>query len=408
MRRMALHLGAALLSLTVLGLYTSCAKQSGDADNGNATNGGSTSILLSPKGGKGSSTDLTIQNLPAACAPQPDDTGCVGAAFEGESIPLDIMVMFDLSCSMSCSVTESGCCLPANANATNKWRLQPVRDAMKTFLEDPASGGIGVGLAFFGNHALTANNDPTVCSVAHYSNASVEIAPLPGNSAALVSALNNGMPEGGTPTQLAIDGACVHANSWKTSNPSHKVVILLVTDGIPEYSCNATIRLAQTSAANCYNAGQGIQTYVLGISSNNNGSGSSLTQLNGIASAGGTVQAYLTDTNDVAGSVLAALNAIRADAVIPCDLQIPPPPDGQTLAADKVNIGICGPGGNPIVTPYVGNESSCGSNPGWYYDNPNAPGTIHLCNVTCETVKAPGSSLFFSVGCQTQDISILQ
>ena len=106
--------------------------------------------------------------------------------------------------------------------------------------------------------------------------------------------------------------------------------------------------------------------------------------------------------------MLAALNAIRADAVIPCDMNIPDPPTGQTIAPNKINIGICDPGGQPVVAPYVKDATICGDKPGWYYDDPNSPTVIHLCDATCATVKAPGSRLFFSVGCATQDKPILQ
>jgi hypothetical protein len=278
---------------------------------------------------------------------------------------------------------------------------------MRTFLQDPQSAGIGVGLSFFGNHALNANRDPVVCSVANYTKPAVGIAPLPENASALITALEAGMPQGGTPTHLALDGACVQAANFKQANPAHKVVILLVTDGIPEYSCNATIQLAETSAKNCFNGGQGTEIYVLGITANNNGQGSSLTQLNGIAKAGGTDQAYLTSTTDIAGSMLAALNAIRADAVIPCNLEIPPPPSGETIAYDKINIGIC-KSGQPVATPYVSSAAECGDHAGWYYNDPGSPSAIQLCSVSCETVKSAGTSLFFSVGCKTKDVSILQ
>jgi hypothetical protein len=424
---------AAFAGLIGLGLSVSCSANEtsnwGDYE-GNPSKGGSSSPLGSDTGGlsrivgTGGSSNISISGIGAnggtgdqpgttigdslnACSPQADDTGCVGAAYEAESVSLDILVMFDLSCSMSCTVDQSGCCSLLGASASDTWRIQPVRGAMKTFLQDPLSVGIGVGLAFFGNDPLTSFMDANVCSVARYSKATVEIAPLPDNAAALVSALDAGVPQGGTPTHLAIDGACVHTADWKTSHPGHKVVILLVTDGVPEVFCNATIQLAVASATNCYDGGQGTETYVLGISSNNNGQGSFLTQLNQIATAGGTRQAYLTDTTDVAVSVLAALNAIRADAVIPCDLSVPNPPAGQTIAADKINIGVCSSGAQPIVTPYVRSASDCGNNPGWYYNDPNSPTMIHLCNATCQTVTEPGSSLFFSVGCATKDSTVL-
>lgn len=372
------------------GASVSCSSGKHSADANSA--GGNQSLDLDGSAATGNSTQTS-------CEPGPDDQGCVGQAFEGESIPLDIFVMFDLSCSMSCSVDHSGCCRQSSTpDPLDQWRIQPVRAAMTSFLQDPDSAGIGVGLGFFGDHALDQNMDPTVCSVANYTDAAVEIAPLPGSANALITALDAGEPQGGTPTQLAIAGACEHVDVWKQAHPSHKVVILLVTDGIPEYSCNATIQLATDAATQCYNGGQGFQTYVLGVVANNN---NSLDQLNQIAVAGGTTQAYLTDTTNVEASVLAALNAIRADAVIPCELEIPAPTAGQTLDYAKVNVGICDAAGAVQVTPYVQTAAGC-TGPGWHYDDPTNPATIQLCDATCNTVSVPGAKLFFSVGCATQ------
>ncbi len=354
---------------------------------------------VSTNGGSAGGPDID-PTTPTECGPSADDSGCVGVQFEGESIPLDIYVMFDLSCSMSCSVEHSGCCRNSNnPDPLDDWRIQPVREAMKSFLRDPMSAGIGVGLGFFGDHDLEQHNDPGVCSVASHSDAAVDIQKLPDAADTLIATLDAGEPQGGTPTHLAIDGACAYVGSWKEQNPGHKVVVLLVTDGIPEYSCGADIQKAESAAENCYQDGDGFQTYVLGVVANNN---NSLDQLNTIAEAGGTETAYLTDSSDVAGSVLAALNAIRADAVIPCDLQIPAPPQGETLNPGKVNLGVCDAAGDVVTTPYVQSESNCDGSPGWYYDDPNSPEAIHLCDVTCDTVSVPGSSLFFSVGCDTQ------
>lgn len=394
--KVALILGAAAVPL----LAFSCGN-SGEAGDDVIASGGGSSIDL---GNSGSGTGPLINpGTSPECSPSPDDSGCVGVNFEGESVPLDIYVMFDLSCSMSCTVDQTGCCL--DPDLESEWRIQPVRQAMRTFLRDPLSAGIGVGLGFFGDHDVNQPNDPAVCTVESHADATVPIKTLPAAADALISELDDGKPQGGTPTHLAIDGACVYASNWREANRSHKVVILLVTDGIPEHSCNANIGLATEAAEGCYDTGRGLETYVLGIVANNNntpGNANSLDNLDSIAEAGGTEHAYLTNTEDISGSVLAALNAIRADAVIPCDLKIPTPPAGETIDPSKINLGICDGAGDVVVTPYVESESACNGTPGWFYDDPASPETIHLCDVTCETVSAPGSSLFFSVGCDTR------
>jgi hypothetical protein len=389
------RLTCVVCSLLALVLAISCG---GDDDGGGGSGSGNDDDDdSSGNGGAGSGTPL-----PPECQPPANDSDCVGTYFEGEVIPLDIYVMFDLSCSMSCSVDRSGCCRDSdNPDPLEEWRIQPVRDAMTTFLQDPASAGIGVGLGFFGDHAIDANTDPVVCSVESHTDATVEIQRLPDAADEIIQELEDGEPQGGTPTHLAIEGACRYVEDWKAQNRAHQVVILLVTDGIPEHSCNATIGLATDAATDCYDDGAGFQTYVLGVSANNN---NSLEQLHQIAEAGGTEQAYLTDANDVAGSVLEALNAIRAAAAIPCEMSIPDPPEGETLDLGRINLGICDANHNVVVTPQVESESACEDHDGWYYDDPDSPETIHLCEVTCETVEVPGATLFFSVGCETETL----
>ena len=372
-------------------------KNDGD-DDGGAGSGGKITLL----GGNGQGAS---GNLPAECTPPADDSGCVGQAYEGESTPLAIFVMFDVSCSMSCSVDESGCC--DQYNSPPDARIVPVRQAMETFLRDPASAGISIGLGFFGDHDANddrAINSPEVCSVEGHSDAAVPIAPLPGNADAMVEALNATQPQGGTETQWAIAGACQHVMDWDDANPGYKTVVLLVTDGIPEHSCNANFQNATAAARDCYDGGNGPEVYVLGVDSNNNGVGSSSTQLDGMADAGGTDHAYLTNAQNTESSMLDALNAIRADAVIPCDLNIPEPSGGDSINPNQVNLGICDANLTPVITPRVDNEDACGDNGGWYYDDPNSPETIHLCEVTCDTVSVPGSTLFFSIGCDTIEI----
>ncbi len=383
---------AALISIGVAVFsFVGC----GGDDDGGPGDGNSGTDNISLGDGDGSGTPGGNGGSIDGCAPY-EAEGCTGRTYEGENVPLDIYVMFDLSCSMSCTVDQSGCCKDNNPAPESEWRIKPVRDAMKLFLEDPQSAGIGVGLGFFGDHDLDDRTNRQVCSVAGHADASVDIAMLPDSASALVASLEANGPQGGTPTHLAIDGACDYTNDWAQQNPAHKVVILLVTDGIPEYSCEANIGRAVQAAESCYDDGDGRELYVLGVAANNN---NSLDQLDGIAEAGGTEQAYLTDSDDVAGSVLAALNAIRADAVIPCTINVPEPPTG-IIEYDLVNVGICDAAGDTLNTYFVADPSNC-ENGAWYYKQVGDEQVVQLCDQTCETVGVSGAALTLSVGCAT-------
>jgi hypothetical protein len=173
-------------------------------------------------------------------------------------------------------------------------------------------------------------------------------------------------------------------------------VILLVTDGVPEApssnGCDPSVPDAVAAASDCLEDSPFIETYVLGV-------GQALDNLNQIAIAGGTDQAYLVDA-DVQTSVLAALNAIRADAVIPCTLPIPQPRDGSVIDYNKVNVGICDASESNVAAFNVPSESDCEVG-GWFYEDAGSGKLIQLCDATCDTVSAAGASLFFSVGCET-------
>lgn len=395
---MVLLRGATLGALGLM-LVAACSSDGKDDDEGmDAGRSGTTTPSIDLSSSSDGSAGAGVYSPPVnGCEPPPDDSGCIGEAFEGENIPLDIYVMFDLSCSMSCSVDKQGCCRRDDPVPLEEWRIQPVRSAMRQFLEDPASKGIGVGLGFFGDHDSSEDDDPEICSVENHADATVGISKLPDAAPGLITALEAGEPQGGTPTHLAVEGACVYVDNWRQMNLGHKVVVLLVTDGVPEAACDANIQRATEAAAACYDGGRGFQTYVLGVVANNN---NSLEQLNQIAAAGGTERAYLTDRNDIAGSVLEALNAIRADATIPCTLPIPQPRDGSPLDYNYVNLGICDAGGDNLPTYYVPSAADCGEAGSWYYEETADGRAIQLCEATCDAVSVSQAELFFSVGCK--------
>lgn len=324
------------------------------------------------------------------------DASCLGAEFEGEPLGLDIHVMFDQSGSMCSCIDPAGGVLCPDPSC-RKTRLDAVREAMASFLTDPLSAGIGVGLSFFGKQPIGSAD----CNAATYEKAAIDIAELPDNAQRVIDALEAVRPTGETPTAAAIRGACRYATKWRT-HALRQTVILLLTDGKPEApvtcaggsgACCPSLDDAASAAAECLAGSMRVPTYVLGV-------GPLLKNLEQIAVAGGTGHAYLVEGGDVSAKVLAALNQIRADAVIPCNLELPPVAPDQRPDYDRVNLEYADAGCQRSVFYHVDNEAACGTDIGWYYDDPSAPKWVRLCPRSCDLVRVPGGRLFYRVGCE--------
>lgn len=327
---------------------------------------------------------------------------CAAESVATEAVPLDIYIMFDRSCSMSCPPERAGpgqCCIGGP-----RPRIDQVRNAVGQFLQEPASSGIGVGIGYFGYFPT----GQTSCNPADYATPDVPIATLPAAADPVINSLNSIDPVGETPTGAAIRGACTYARQHKTETPGRSVVILLVTDGVPEapvsFQCNPTLADAEMAAADCAAGPPGIPTYVLGV-------GANLDNLGRLAAAGGTGDAYLVDGNtEVTDQVLQALTQIRDAANVPCDFGIPPPPSGETLNPGLVNVTYSDTRGEEHLIASVGSKSGCTSDGGWHFDNVNDPTVVRLCPASCDRVTAQliaasvigrSASIDLKYGCET-------
>jgi Mg-chelatase subunit ChlD len=349
--------------------------------------------LFSSSGGSGggSPVDLNLDDVNGSptgitangCDLTTDGSACAAQAYEGETIPLDIYIMFD----------QSGSMLNDVGGLT---RLDAIERATQTFLRDEASARIRVGVGYFGFQPI----GQTSCASDDYAAPSV---PVTLDHEAVLSSLAEREPIGETPTGAAIRGACSYAQGWKNANTGHSVVLLLLTDGEPKapMSCSAgdccpTLADAVQAAADCREADPAISTYVLGV-------GPFLDNLQQIAQAGGTDHAYLIGDQDVERQVLEALNSIRGAATIPCELNIPESEAGATLDYARVNV-VYQDESCAVSTLYnVSGHASCDPmEGGWYYDDPDAPSSVKLCDVSCDRVSAPDGRLAFTVGCETE------
>lgn len=300
-----------------------------------------------------------------------DDSGaCTSTSVEAKRVQLDIVFLIDRSGSMTG---------PSWIGTTK---------ALTTFFNDPASAKIGAGLVYFPNHKAD------VCISLDYATLDVPINVLPDNSFALTNSMPADATGIGTPMYGALEGALMAATAYQDAHPTHKVILVLATDGDPNYCGMTTIDdvAAFAKSARNYN---GVLTYVIGVK------GSVIANLNKIAVAGGTTAAY-DITNDIS-QFSAKMEEIRS-AELGCEFEIPPPPNGEELDFGKVNFSYTPKGmGMPKLLLRADDLPHCNAQPGWYYDNNSKPTKIVLCPASCATVQADLNAKVTALfGCKTQ------
>ena len=342
---------------------------------------------------------------------------CASESQTGKRVPLDIYVLFDRSGSMN-----------ENVNGGTKWDL--IKGALQSFVQNPASNGISVGIGYF---PMTLPGVPLFCCVdtdcATYGPCTGGLAPigtcqhpfgacakadacqasayipevgiaiLPGVSGAIVSSLNAQNTGSGTPTYPALEGSYPYVKSWAIAHPNEKTILVLATDGDPSVGCaNNTVPLiASNLVAPALAGNPSILTFVIGV-------GSSLTSLNQIAASGGTGQAFIVDTaTDPAAQFLQAMKDIETSVLLGCQYAVPTPQGGATFDKDKVNVQFTPNGSTAISLGRVANAGACTpTNGGWYYDDPTNPKQIILCDSSCTGINSgTGATVEIVLGCAT-------
>ena len=406
-----------------------------------------------------------------------DGGECTGSTTKSTQLPLDIYLMMDISGSMT-DTTSGG---------QTKWAA--VKTAMTTFLNDPSSQGLGVGIQYFpikdpkvpssctassqcvgggicvlktcngtgvvipcnttadcgpgegscvalgqdctnpqqlcapgtnnctglgGCKKLTTSycTNEESCTLGDYATPAVDITTL-GSPQPIINSINAQSPAGLTPTAPALQGAIKHATDWATAHPNHKVVVVLATDGLPTECDPTAISDVAKIAATGASGTPAVDTFVIGVFSPTDNQPPTNAQQNvdTIASAGGTKQAFIVDTTGNVGQQFTdALNAIRGQALA-CEFSLPDPPEGGALDFGKVNVSFSSNGQTNNVY-YVGDKSKCDPNTGgWYYDVDPASGAtptkIIVCDSTCTAFKAASSGtasaqVDVKLGCVTQ------
>jgi hypothetical protein len=244
----------------------------------------------------------------------------------------------------------------------------------------------------------------TECTAAAYSTPAVPITALPAGAQPLITSLRATMPEGRTPTAPALQGALDQARSWAAAHPAHKVVTVLATDGLPTECAPTDIN--QVAAIAGGGGGAQIPVFVIGVFTEEDTE--SPANLNAIARAGGTGQAFIVPTNgDVTKEFIAALDSVRGSALLSCELQVPPGDGTSGLDYFQVNLQMSPPTGDAKQLIYVQSAAGCSGSPGvgWYYDvDPSirTPTRILVCPDVCSSFQSlPGAAINLQIGCKT-------
>ncbi len=285
--------------------------------------------------------------------------GCLTSSKKAEKIPVDMVIGLDTSFSM---------------DFDEKWTN--VRDAMKSFVQNPAYSDLRIGLQFFPIRKL--------CSATAYATPAVALALRANVAASIEQALDAQTMADGTPMVPLLQGLTTYMRG--NAQVGRRPVIVLATDGVPDDKCVGgstdslpnTLENAVLVAGEAKTGSPSIATFVIGV-------GGELAALNAIGQAGGTGNALLVDTSgNTQAAFLEALDSIRRQA-IPCDYAIP-----ETIVdATKTNVTYTPAGGAPQTFGFVGNAEGCAKAPesGWYFDDENAPHKVILCAATCDIVK---------------------
>jgi hypothetical protein len=337
------------------------------------------------------------------------DAACASDSATASLVPVSMFVMFDRSGSMVQNMSTRW----ANATA-----------ALTAFFQDPGAADLAVALRFFPHDQPAVgctNNGMTGCVAADCAQPLVPLmadpmvalpkltadpAPTDALEQQLLDAITAALPTsnqaGGTPTSAALEGALSWASSYQALHPrpEQQTVVVFVTDGKPN-GCDTNTTAIAAIAANAL-ATSMVKTYVVGLTD----VPQDLAFLQDLAVAGGTDTAFIVqDGATAAMNLVTTLKAIQGMS-LDCSFPFPAPTDGGMANPAKINVNYTpsAPAGSAAVPFYrVDNEAACGTDAGWYYDNPMAPTTITLCPSSCEQVKADtNAKLDIQIGCDSR------
>jgi len=334
-------------------------------------------------GGVGPGTDSVGSGFnPSSGAGGSEGDECATSEADATLIPVNMFIAVDKSGSM---------------DDDNKWN--DAKSAFTDFFLSDDADSLNVALRFWPDGGGCPAPENCSCNTASYAVPHVELGSLAETTheVDLVDEFNDNSPGGYTPMSAALAGATSWAQNHQVANEGkEKTVVILLTDGEPT-ACDTEITNIATIAGDAFNQDE-ILTFAVGLA------GSFQDQMNAIAQAGGTDTGIFINSGDTEAELLAALKAIQESAVA-CTFAMPESDDpNQVVDPSRVNVTYTpGGGGEAQTLPQVDGPESCAEHGGgWYYDDPDNPAIIELCDETCNEVQLDeNAAIRIVLGCMT-------
>jgi len=310
----------------------------------------------------------------------PPGVPCQGTAMPATLRQFDIYMMIDTNISIPLS---------------GAW--DNVAHGLSTYVDDTCSAGVSVAVRYFG----------VDCSPSTYTMPTTPMGMLPDNASAIKRQIPV-TPFMVSPTLPALQGALTYASSRANAYPDSKQIVVLVSDGFYDFTCQAP-NLIQSifTAVKPPASGAKAPTYVLALDAPNLLQIPGLSQLlsptnrfgplDTIAQSGGTGSARHIDLEADPRVFAQALVDIQHDAQ-PCDYVVPDALHADPAAMDLgVNDAAMG---QMTALPRVADAAACGAC--YYLDAQSNPSRATLCPATCAQIKSRCDSVVWVTGCKMQ------
>ncbi len=354
-----------------LGVFTLAC---GPSDPGSGTDGGSGGDgSVNDGGGSGDGSVLNDGGLP-------DARICDEVEFDIQALPPNLLILLDRSGSMGSDVP----------NATgNRWDVAVAAILQVTSQFD---GMIRFGLGTFSS-----------CLSGGCSAGAIQI-PIADNNANAISSFLGGLAGEGSSDGNQVNGSgkimylCDSGDPETTTGPTLQALvgeaslaatdrdnaILLLTDGEESGSCVSGGNTGPVAAGHLHAQSVPVQTYAVGFM------GANLTELQNIATAGGTGQPYMADQ---AADLQNALNTI-AGAVATCKYAL----TGLDPTADTNQVNFYFDG------TLVGYDQDCSLGTGWTWTD-GTQTEVRFCDTPCGQIQGlQVSEISATFGCQTEPV----